>query len=304
MKFWDSAHPNHHAPTESGLKDTGEIFRKHRYVLSHPRVRKGLYRGAGVPFSDPWTWIKSSFGGYRTGFVPGAGSGDHCRMILDLGIADKVVAVDISLETIKKSQEIFQKMGYAIDYVYGDLNFIKRMRLDYDVCISMHAFHHVVDLENLFSTIRKTLSKQSKGALIFEEYVGPRYLEYPEPIKKLANAMFERMPKRLRRTIAGEVLDRIPFRNRWHTQKQTPFESIRSDAIPSIYLDVFEPTEYFELGGALIAPVLENFIHNFDETDEEANGVIDDLLETDRRMTNSGSIPTFYLLTSGEPRHL
>jgi SAM-dependent methyltransferase len=234
--------------------------------------------------------------------IPGLDSVAHCRLLIDLKIARKVTAYDIAEGLVEAARAEYARDGYAIDYRVEDLNFVHLPRGAFDLCLAMHALHHCVNLEDLLREAARAL-KPGSGRFVTEDYVGPRYLEFPRAVRRLAQTWLERLPERLRRLPDGRgTLDRLVFRDRWLLQRQTPFEAIRSDSILPAIGESMEVERLNPLGGGLLMPLLDPIIHNFDPDDDEANAWIERILDADSALTHSGEVPNCYAFVVARPK--
>ncbi|MEN6627562.1 MAG: class I SAM-dependent methyltransferase [Candidatus Sumerlaeia bacterium] len=270
------------------------------HVWQHPLARKLLYAIPGLNAPDFWSWLASRGSGYGHVFVPGAGAGNDCRVLIDMGFARRVDANDISEELAARAQAVYESMGYGIRYVVGDLNKLTVPRNKYDAVVAIHALHHAVALERLARELARSL--KSGGELFMEEYVGPRYLKYPDAVRRHVRRWHKMLPERLRRDRGGAAIRSPRFRDEWEVQKSSPFESIRSDKIVPVLSEYFAITELWELGGGLAMPLLEQTIRNYDPADSEANDWLARIMEEDRNLTSTGAIPNFFAILRARPR--
>jgi len=271
-------------------------------LLEHPTIRREMNRRAGLETRDIWEWLVKQDAPAEHGLVLGAGNGAHCRMLIDGKIARRVTAYDIAEELVEKANTQFARYGYPIDYQAMDLNFARFPPRTFDLCLAMHVLHHFINLETLFSQLAGSLTVET-GRLVMEEYVGPRYLEFPKIVRDKAQDWFKRLPTRLRRAPDGQsTIECLDFFDRWWIQRHSPFESIRSDRIlpaleQSMRIDHMRP-----LGGGLLMPLLHAIIGNFDPADEEANGWIQRIMADDMALTEANEIPNFYVFVVARPR--
>ena len=270
------------------------------YFLQHPHARRLFYRAPGFPHRDIWEWMQSRGRHYPRLFVPGAGPGVHCRLLIDLGLATRVDANDISATLAARAQAAYATLGYDIRYIAADLNTIELPVRAYDACLAMHAFHHVIRLERLFARLARAL--EPEGDLFVEEYVGPRFVHSPRSVRRAARKWLRRLPPHLTRDKSGAPLRALHFKDKWEVQKYSPFESIRSDRVLPALREHFTIHEYHELGGGILMPLLEHIIHNFDPENSGDNAWLEAIFDDDRELTFRGAIPNSFVLLRATPR--
>ena len=272
-----------------------------RQFLAHPVVREAVQRRACPETGDVWKWMAKSYPGRKEALVLGAGRGDQCRLLIDRRIASKVRAIDLAPDVVERAATEFRSLGYPIDYEVGDMNFMRFPAGSFDLCLAMHALHHIINLELLFQRLAGSLAA-SRGVLIVEEYVGPRFMEYPLSVREAVQRWMTRLPPRLRKSPGGGEMDSIWFPDRWWVQSRSPFESIRSDRIIQVLDSAFRIDFTRPLGGGLIAPLLSAIIQNFDPESAEDNAWLTRILQDDLALTEAGEIPNFFVFLVATPR--
>jgi len=268
---------------------------------AHPLIQRELQRRICPEGDDLWAWLGRRFGGREHGLVLGAGRGIHCRLLIDIGIVRRVTAFDLADESVRLAQAEFERLNYAIQYQACDLNFFPLAERRSDLCLAMYALHHLIDLEGVFAQLRRALDPE-QGVLIMEDFVGPRFTEFPQSVREAAGSFFARLPPRLRVARDGRtVLKRLAFRDRWAVQRDSPFEAIRSDRILDLLRQSFAIEFLRERGEGLLMPLLAPIIQNFDPADEEANEWLRRILDEDWRLTRCGAIPNFVTFLAARP---
>ncbi|MCE5229917.1 class I SAM-dependent methyltransferase [bacterium] len=270
------------------------------HFLEHSVAREMFYRAPGLAAPDFWQWLKSHGRTFDRVFVPAAGEGLHARILIDMGLAKEVAANDISEQLAARAQREYEKLNYNIKYIAGDLNTISLPAGRYDACVAIHALHHVIGIEHLARELAGSL--KPGGELFMEDYVGPRWLQYPDSVKQHVRRWHAMLPDRLKLDRSGAVIRELHFRDQWEVQKNSPFESIRSDAILPALMQYFNINEKYNLGGGLVMPLLEQTIHNYNPADEEANAWLRKIMAEDKKLAASGEIPNFFVLAGAKPR--
>lgn len=283
----------------SGLVSTPP--RRPRYFAEHPLAQAEMHRRACPQAPSPWHWLAERHGGCEQALALGAGHGDHCRNLVDFGIARRVQAYDIAEEAVRAAQREFDRLGYPIRYRVGDLNFVPLGDGAYDLALAMHSLHHLIDLEGALGRVARAL--RPGGLFVSEDYVGPRFLQFPAPARRLMQELFEELPERLRLAPdGGSVLRRLYFPDRWAVQRSSPFEAIRADRILPLVEQYFEIEHLSQMGGALPLMLLNPVIHNFDPADEEANAWLRRIMAQDETLTREGRLPNTFAFIVARPK--
>lgn len=302
MAHW-SAYQGAPAAREGQTVSSNPSFRNYRTFTDHPLALAEYLRRAAPGECGLWPWIgaRAREAGGGEALVLGAGAGDHCRLLIDLQAAAAVTACDIAEGSVRRARAEFARLGYPIDYRVADLNFITLEAGRYDLCLAMSALHHIVELERLAAAVARALTP-GRGLFIIEDYTGPRFVELPAAVRRLARELFAQLPERLRRERDGAPMRTLAFRDRWEAQRESPFEAIRSDRILECLREHFEIETMRVMGGGLMLALLSPLIHNFDPADDEANRCLGWIMDEDLALTHRGTIPNCFTFLVARPR--
>lgn len=252
-----------------------------QYVLAHPLVRAELDRRTRV--DGVWNFLRRH-GPFESVCLLGAGYGEHARLLGELGIARQITALDIA-QAYGARPEPFRVGEATLRLQYCDLN-RPRFSAQYDLFLALHSIHHIFNLELLFAAIADHL--KPGGRFVFEEYVGPNYLECPQSVRPVLRDIYARL-------VPGpyQLGAQPAFKSRWHVQRDSPFESIRSAAIHAALLARFPQATFQPLGGCLVQEILAQILPRLTGEEHERQFIVE-LLDLDEALTTQGTLPNYF----------
>jgi hypothetical protein len=156
--------------------------------------------------------------------------------------------------------------------------------------------HHVVDLENLFDTIRKCLNEH--GYFITSDIIGRNgHMRWPEALAQV-NELWRELPERYH---YNHQLRRMePEYENWDCSKEG-FEGIRAqDVLPEL-LKRFNFAFYAGFGNVIDIFVDRSFGHNFDANDAHDRAFVDRVHAIDEAGFQSGSLTPTHMLAVMSP---
>jgi SAM-dependent methyltransferase len=240
-------------------------------------------------------WLKK--GG--RGLSLGSGTGYVERLMIERGYASAMDAVDISGEALAGAREAAR--GMAIEYRREDLNAPELSRGAYDFVISAAALHHVTNLERCLCEAHASLA--SGGLLVMHEFVGAARFQWSDPQLELVNRLHSELPPRYRVSaltgLAPSCIERRPLGDMILAD---PSEAVRSDEILDVASKLFEAVDVREIGGAVLHPLLEGTIGNYNEGDVLDGALLGMLIDIDRRSLEGGFLPADFAVWVGRAR--
>ncbi len=226
----------------------------------------------------------------------GCGSGGLERHARSLGLQAEFDSFDISEQALTVARDEARRLGLqGIHYRCADLNRLELPANHYDVVFGSHSLHHVEQLDGLFRTVRGGLVPG--GLLAFDEYVGPRRLQWTELQLELANRVLAWLPEYLRedRVQPGVVKDRILRPSVEEVVAEDPSEAALPDQILPLARKYLEPVLQRDLGGTLAHIVLERIVGNFREDDEEALARLHGLFSLEAQLIEMGVLSSDFV---------
>ncbi|MEM7481751.1 MAG: class I SAM-dependent methyltransferase [Acidobacteriota bacterium] len=180
----------------------------------------------------------------------GCGTGELERGVANLGAARQVEGVDVSAASLAEARRQAEVEGLADRVTYHQASagdWLGRCAPGSYGLIFFHgSLHHIEDLEVVLAGAARALAGASPGLLYVDEYVGPSRDEWRDEHLAAARRLFERIPKRLRRTPA--VWPPIAM--------EDPTEMVRSSEIPELLRERFEVLEEHPYGGPALLPLV------------------------------------------------
>ena len=248
----------------TSFRDDSEAMRSIAWA-EHPLTERYINRK--VTGDDEAYWVDWAAGKYldcpvEDGLSLGSGSGYIERRVIDRGYSRTMEGVDISAEAVRLACHAAE--GRPVTYRKFDLNRDSLGKERYDFVISAAALHHVTNLEHCLSEVHRSL--KGGGLLFMHEFVGPDRFQWTDSQLDLMNRVYALLPDRYRHNrITGEAHASIERKPIGHMIEADPSEAVRSSEVLSVVSRFFETVELREIGGALLHPLLEGIIGNFDE---------------------------------------
>jgi len=226
----------------------------------------------------------------------GCGGGGLERHGLQLKMAQRFDAFDVSADAVKLCKEEAEKSGQlaAIDYAVANLNRIEFEAETFDAAFASQSVHHIESLEHYMQQVRNSL--KPGGYFIINEFVGPNQFQWTDAQLAHCQRLLAEIPEALRETIREpgikHTIERptLEFMNGYD-----PTEAIRSaDIIPELEKQ-FEIVERRDFGGTLLHLVLDNIAGNLSEC-EQGKTLLRHLFEEEQRLLASGEISSDFTL--------
>lgn len=161
----------------------------------------------------------------------------------------------------------------------------------YDAVIANQSLHHVMQLEHLFSSIRRGL--KAEGIFLISDMMGRNgHMRWPEALE-LVQKFWQELPESYR---FNQLMKRLEVEFVNHDCSTDGFEGIRAQDILPLLTRQFS-FEFFLPYGNIIFPFVDRaFGHNFDPEKEWDTGFIDRVHDQDEALIVAGEItPTSML---------
>jgi ubiquinone/menaquinone biosynthesis C-methylase UbiE len=212
------------------------------------------------------------------------------------GFFSEMTAFDVSSGSLEKAREAARRARVSnIEFSVADLDNLRLPREHYDVILAIMSLHHVERLDPLLEQIEGAL--KPTGLFLTNEYVGPRRLQFTDRQLSIARELLEAMPECWRRDIeTGSVkteASRLSIRE-WRSID--PSEAVRSDEILPEISKRFRIVERHDYGGAILHPMLEGIVHNFDPNEQKDVGAIRLLATFESILMRLGAISSDFTL--------
>jgi len=221
----------------------------------------------------------------------GAGEG-HCeRIMLESGICEEILGVDISQSRVDYANSVIP------EHLKGRLVFecanLETWRPSgrFDLLIARDVLHHIARLEELCQSLTELLTP---GALLYvDEFVGPKRFQWTDKQLDVIGRLLDRLsPQLVSDLVLGDgTLRRRAIRPTVANMIATdPSESVRSDEVPGILAEHFELVELRPYGGAVFHQLFNRLMGNFAGQDD----LVRVLMELDFLFVDEGVLETNY----------
>lgn len=172
---------------------------------------------------------------FSRGLSLACGNGRAERELVERGICERFVGIDISPGVLEEARNAAGDMG--LDYRLGDLNRAELGVEEYDLVVTQNCLHHVLELEFLADQIWRCL--KPGGVLWIDDFIGETQFQWSDERLRIVNEIMAILPPRYRRfrlhDFVIETTKRPEIGN-----LVSPFEAIRSGEIIEIFSRRFE----------------------------------------------------------------
>jgi len=216
----------------------------------------------------------------------GCGAGGLERNAFAIGIARAFDSCDISRRAIEEAGR-GEKIAGPVNFICADINNIELGQNRYDAVFAVNILHHLTELEHVLDQVRRSL--RPGGLFVIHEYAGPARFQWKEAQLRAVNEALDALPRKYRiNRRRGGVKRRVYRPILDETNPDSPFEAARSDEILQLIYERFECVERVDIGGALLHPLLEAIVANFDEKSEEDRAMLEGLWNREKELMRQG----------------
>ena len=229
---------------------------------------------------------------YRHINILSIGSG-NCDLEINLAkylstnkISYCITCTDINADTLKRGKKLarIEKVNKHLKFIQIDLNEIK-LTDKYEIVIASHSLHHIVNLENIFFQIKKSLSKD--GYFLVNDMIGRNgHMRWQEALKYV-DLFWTSIDNKYK---YNHQLKRLEIKyDNWDCSTGG-FEGVRSQDILKLLIKNFD-FELF-LGFSNITNIFVDrcFGWNYDPNSELDKQIIDIIALQDDYLISSGEI--------------
>lgn len=269
----------------------------------HPRVSAHVNHLCGGSL-DSWI-IRHLPDGCRTVLSVGAGTASREITLLADGHFEQLVLVDVSSVGLAKCRDLARELGVEERVVLVEggysaallASISERCNDQLDAVLFLSSLHHLDDVPRVLVDVRDRLS--NIGVVVGNEYVGPNRFAFDSRVRALADASYRWFDPLLRGPWPS-----LPTPDPVDVARDDPSEAVDSASILEALRKTFPQHRIVTLGGALAYPVWFGLNHDALHDTEEGHRAVDELLRTDRRLTRSGMIPTYFCRFVGYKRQV
>lgn len=228
----------------------------------------------------------------------GAGGGQLERSMLELGVCDAILGIDISEARVEHANAaIPEPLRGRLVFECHNLE-VWRPDGQFDLLIARDVLHHIARLEELCDAFDRLLRP---GSLLYvDEYVGPARFQWTD--KQLE--VIARLLGRLSSSLVADLVEPGPRRSAHRPTVESmiaadPSESVRSHEITAILGAHFDVVERRPYGGAVFHQLFNRIMGNFEGQDD----LVRTLMEIDFLLCDEGIFETNYEWAVYRTRH-
>jgi len=266
--------------------------------LDHPLISEH-YRQRGLVDGSPWEqWVSKQLAGPAERSLDlGCGAGSRSIVVYQNGASSYIEGLDVSEDRIAEGERMRRELGIPGSFQVTDTNYVELPAEAYDLVFSCHSFHHFFELEHIMEQVHQSLTP--RGLFILEEFVGPTQFQWTDQQIEMVRSLMTLVPEELRRFRWGAVKMLEGRPTPAEVIAVSPFESIRSADICSLFKQNFEVFAVKKLGGTIQHLLYNGIIHNFRPGDEEALRCMRGIWQVEDSLIDSELLPSDFMLLVG-----
>ncbi len=227
----------------------------------------------------------------------GSGNGDMevrlAEWLVQTGITNfSIECMDINTRMLERGRELAASAGVA-QHILANTSDFNHWRPDgtYDLILANQSLHHVLELENLFSAIKKCLNPD--GYFLTSDMIGRNgHQRWPEA-KKVVDEFWQELPDNYRYNC---MLCRHEPQFINHDCSTEGFEGIRAQDILPLLVQNFKFELFIPFANVIFAFIDRPIGHNFDADAEWDKNFIDRVQARDEAGMLSGELKPTQML--------
>ncbi|MBS0641715.1 MAG: class I SAM-dependent methyltransferase [Proteobacteria bacterium] len=223
----------------------------------------------------------------------GCGAGDHEIAIARAGFAEEIHAFDASAVGIERAIARARDEKLPVHFFVDTFEtFVERHFPErFDTVMFVGSLHHVENLNAMLDKVREVLTPD--GRVIYNEYVGPCYISFPDERISLINRVLRSIPPEFKITPDSQwrnpTLEEI--------QRLDPSEAVRSSLIPQFLRLYFDIEWERGFGGGLLHPLFQHLnVNRLELNDAGAQAVISMLIGMEQLLEDEDLVPCDFVL--------
>ncbi len=215
----------------------------------------------------------------------GCGNGNEELLFASMPSVQSVTGIDLCEGPIEQAKANARERGIEnVEFRVGDVC-AADFDLDesYDIILFQMSLHHFHQLERLLlEQVPRWLKPD--GYVVMNEFVGPTRWQWSDAQLQRINSLLTTLPRRLRMRFGRSTPKQRVYRpGTLRMILNDPSESIRSGEILQVMRNGFNIVEEKPYGGNLLALLLQDIAHNFQDDDAESMQHLERLFEEEDR---------------------
>jgi SAM-dependent methyltransferase len=171
----------------------------------------------------------------------------------------------------------------------------------YDLVLSQFTLHRVRDLGAFLERI--DLSLKPGGWLVCNEYIGPRRFQFGGREMRIVEELLQCLPHDLKTHWPSGLTKHVhippPVA---HYEEHAPLEAVSSEEIVPAISARFDVDGVRGYGGAILSPLLEGIVGNFDESKESDRTILRLLAVAERLLMREAALPSNFAVIVARKR--
>lgn len=274
------------------VPSAGFQYYQDRYWNDFSCVVEILNERATGSSSTPWyRHLRDEFGPFRHALVLNCGNGWVERDLLQHGVIESAVGVDVSEELVDVARRIAEEGDLPLRYQVLDTNTAEFPDEPFDIVVNHAALHHIAYLDRVLRRVAAMLPDY--GVLASWDYVGPHRNQYTAGQWDAAWQANSALPAHLRQKM---VYPHLPT-----MLAGDPTEAIHSELILPTIERYFDIEHRRDVGGGVGYLLLthNSALHALDEA--EAEPFVRQVMEADAALLEADPSSTLFSYLVARP---
>ena len=204
--------------------------------------------------------------------------------------------IELRREFVRAANELAREhYRPELVFVRGDLKRFPLSPSYYDFIFSDRILHHFQPVDVMIENVFRSL--KPGGIWIVLDYIGPNRLQYNQVQVAEINRMLSAIPARFRtRYWSASIKKRVDASGFLFMMLTKPFEAPQSREILPALQTRMKTVDLFELGGTILAPLLEDIEVNFAEPDPQGAEILRKCIRFEQELLTAHRLSSDYVL--------
>jgi SAM-dependent methyltransferase len=229
----------------------------------------------------------------RTAISLGSGDGQLECSLVDVGVCENILGIDISPERVQRAQSrVPQRLRGRVNFLCANLETWRPDSGRVDLVVVKSILHHIQDLEGWCQLFLDILDP--RGFVYVDDFIGPTRFQWTEQQLSIINALLTALPSDLKIDLTSatrQLKERVGRPNLSRFIAADPSEAIRSSEIVAVLDQHLHCREFKPYGGAIFHMLFSRIMGNFQDRDD----IVRLILAFEAILMDAGVIGSDYL---------
>jgi SAM-dependent methyltransferase len=189
----------------------------------------------------------------------------------------------------------------GVRFEVGAVPDLELRRASFDLVLSQYSLHRVRELDSFLARIEAAL--KPGGWLVCNEYIGPRRFQFGAREMGIVEELLHCLPHDLKTHWPSGLTKHVHIPPpAAHFEEHAPLEAVSSEEIVPAITARFDVDGVRGYGGAILSPLLEGILGNFDESKESDRTILRLLAVAERLLMREAALPSNFAVIVAKKR--